>query len=58
MATLPQPRRWFLMTYCGNCWHVRKDHLDDGPCTDIWELPGVGLISCRCQAMVPRPALT
>lgn len=48
------PREWFLMTYC-DCGHVRKDHVEDGPCANIWEWPGVGLIGCRsqCQAMTP-----
>ena len=47
---LPEPRKHFLMTYC-ECGHVRQDHVDDGPCGFIWEWPGVGLISCSCQAM-------
>lgn len=53
---LPQPREWFLMTYC-DCGHVRKDHVDDGPCANIWEWPGVGLVGChsRCQAMRRMP---
>jgi hypothetical protein len=53
-AVLPEPRAHFLMTYCHQCWHVRKDHVEDGPCAFVWQWPGVGLIGCPCQAMV-RP---
>jgi hypothetical protein len=48
---LPQPREWFLMTYC-DCGHARKDHIDDGPCAFIWEYRGA-LVGCqdRCERM-------
>lgn len=47
---LPQPAKWFRGLYCW-CGHPRFEHVDDGPCADVWEWPGVGLVSCDCQAM-------
>lgn len=53
IGPIPQPGKWFLMTYC-DCGHVRKDHVDDGPCANIWEWPGA-LVGCadRCKRFTP-----
>ncbi len=57
IEVLPSPSKWFGATHCFTCNHLRKEHVDDGPCvvivdwTEVMNLLGnpAFLQGCSCQ---------
>ena len=42
---------WFATSSCKWCGCMRKEHIDDGPCSRITDLSSINLLfGCNCQS--------